>query len=282
MSTRSRSISRRYAAGFTRSLPTILLGALGSAVLLGACSSSEVRITLPEDQPANISLFIEVPDDQVRNAVTPAFSVRIEDGSDTLQINEAVLVVNQIEFGRDTGECVDSTNPDDGDACSEAQQDPTNPVLITAPVDLQSAILTSQPIDVEPGDYDRLELDLHPATSENTEIVTQGIAPGSSVRVRGSFNGQPLADESGGTIQFGPEASLELELGEPGESFTLNEGESGAITLVVDVDSWFRDEEGSLIDPRDAVADPDLKSVVEQNISESLQATPGPPDNNEF
>ena len=279
MTTRPRSNSPHHATAATRRLPGLVGVTLLAALLLGACSSGELRITPPDDQPANFSLFAEVPGDQVTTSTSPAFAVVVDDGANTLRISEARVVVNQVEFGRDSGECVDSNNLNDGDACSEVQQDPSLPSIITLPVEQQAVNLTPQPIGVEPGNYDRLELDLHPVTNQDGSIIAQGFRPGSSVRIRGTINGQALTDESGAAIQFGPEASLELSLG---DSFPLAEGENGAITLVVDVASWFRDGDGSVIDPRDAAADPELKAVVEQNIIESMQATPGLPESNEF
>lgn len=267
MTTRPRS-TPRFTAGDARTLPAILAGTLGVALLLGACSSGEFRITPPDDQPATMTLFVEIPEDQIATSTRlgPDFSVRIEDGGNVLNLTEARMAVDQIEFGRTSGVCVDSTASDDGDACNEAL---TNPDAFSLPVD-QGEIQLTNPVGVEAGNYDRLEIDLHPATQQDVNLLTeQGFQLGASVRIAGSFNGSPL------NVQFGPEASLQLPLG---DVFPLEEGEPGAMTLRVDVESWFRDAEGNLIDPRDAAEDPELTESVEQNIIESLSATPGSPD----
>lgn len=270
MSTTRRSTPRRSPEPAARRRPAVgtFLAVLGAALLVGACSSTDFRVTPPDNQPATMTLFVQVPAEQVSNAVEagPSFSVRIEEDGDVLNITEAQLAVDQIEFGRTTGVCVDSTASDDGDACNEAL---TSPDAFSVPVDQGEIQLTNR-IGVEAGDYDRLEIDLHRATAQDVNLIGS-FTPGNSVRVAGSFNSQ------GVSVQFSPEASLELMLGEEGESFPLEEGDTGAMTLVIDVASWFRDAEGNLVDPRVAAEDPDLKAQVEQNIVESFSATPGTP-----
>lgn len=243
----------------------------GSIVaFLPGCSSFEFDSTGPGDTPTSLQLFGEVPEDQFDS---DQGAVRVEEGGDVLLIRNVQIALVQLEFGRTSGECVDSTSPNDGDACSEVLTDPSDPGFIEVPVAQQASQLTG-PIAVEPGTYDRLEFDFHPVEQTDSGLLTQGFALGQSVIIEGSFNGQELEDgDNKPGVQFAPDVSLQLPLD---ATLQLAVDESGAITLTADVASWFLSG-GELLDPVQAASDPGLRDTVEQNIIASLSARRGEP-----
>lgn len=240
--------------------PTLL--ALCAVGALAACSSFEVSTTGPGQDAPTLTFVVEVPEGQVSPSVDVPVSIRVGDASgDTLNLSRVRLAVDQVEFGRTSGDCVDSGGANDGDACAEAAVQPT---ALNVPVDQQSQQLTN-PLPVEAGTYDRLEMDLHiVAQSETNLIISQGFAAGTSVQVRGTFNGRQLEN-----ADFSPEGELSLDLPQP---LTLAAQEDASIVLTVDVGSWFRTAGGELLDPDVAAADQQLRQQVEQNVIDSFSA----------
>lgn len=239
--------------------PALLL-----AVAVVACSSLETRITRPEDQSTSMQLRIEVPQSGSSSnsrAPSPSANVIVDDGDVTLNISAVDIVLDQVEFRRASGEgCIDSDDPeqDDGDSCAELAEQPT---LVELPVATDP--INSRAIVVEPGNYEALEFDVVVATGDVDPALA---AAGASVRVRGSFDGDPL---DGAT--FAPTGEVQLELEEPIE---LEEGFSSGMTLTVDVASWFQDGD-TLIDPSVAAQDSALSAQVGQRILESFSIQAG-------
>lgn len=236
-----------------------------TSALLAACSSLEFSSTGPGEDRGTLTMFVEIPEEQVRQAQiaggsSPSFSVRIEEEADTLNLVVIRLAVDQVEFGRTSGECTDSSTTDDGDACREAVVDPT---AMELPVDAQRAQLTNALVS-RTGTYDRLEMDFHLVEmTDNALLFQEQFQVGTSVLMRGTFNG------TGVEAFFSPEGSVEIPLNPP---ISLQEGQAASITLVVDVSGWFRDQNGDLINPNEAANDPTIADMVEQNIAESFSA----------
>lgn len=244
-------------------VPALLL----AATLVG-CSSLETRITRPDDQPTSMELVIEVAEATASASAAPdaGFNVVVEQDGNTLNIADAEIVVRELAFRRQEGEgCVDadgSGEPDD-DSCAELVIDPD---LIDLPVDQEN--LTSGAVVVEPGTYDALVFELHETREEDTNVL--GERPGmlgSSVRVTGSYNGESLGDSA----MFVPTGDVVLTLEDP---IRLDEGAASAMTLTVDVASWFR-VDGDLVRPDAAAADTTLARQVSENILASFSLRPG-------
>ena len=86
---------------------------------------------------------------------------------------------------------------------------------------------------------------------------------GLSVRVTGTYNGTEFSY----TGNFSAEMEFTLDP-------ALVAGETGTsdLTLLVDLDPWFRDQAGALLDPTTANPGQPNEGLVEQNIKGSLEA----------
>lgn len=246
-------------------VPALLL-----AVAVAGCSSLETSITRPDDQPTTMELRVEVPQpDEASSSAAPgpSLNVRIDDGTNVLNISGATIVVREMAFRRQEGEgCVDadgSGEPDE-DSCAEIIIDPD---LIDLPVDRNS--LSSGPLVVEPGTYDALVFRLHETREEDINLVNErpGLV-GSSVAVAGSFDGTSLGDSA----VFDPTGEVVLPLDDPIE---LDQGFSSGMTLTVDVASWFRAEDGTVLDPAELAQDSAGRAETAERILASFAIQAG-------
>lgn len=245
-------------------VPSLLL----AAALVG-CSSLETSITRPEDQATTMELVVETEEttSSTSAAPDPGFNIVVSDDANTLSIGRATIVVRELAFRRQEGEgCVDadgSGEPDE-DSCAEIVIEPD---LIDLPVDQNT--ISSGPLVVEPGTYDALVFDLHETREEDLNVVNQrpGLV-GVSVAVAGSYNGSPLGDSA----VFTPTEEFVLLLDDP---IGLEEGFASGMTLSVDVASWFRDAEGTVVNPAEAAQDSALSEEVDQRILDSFSIRAG-------
>ncbi len=196
-----------------------------------------------------------------------ALSVTDADGR-TLTIERVRMVLAEIELERagTTGNC--DEHPE---LCEDFE---AGPVLIDLPVD--GGVITPFSSTIPEGSYDELELEIEaPDGSDDVTLAFLEAHPGwpasASMRVQGTFD----ADDGEGPQPFDVfldvQTDLELEFDplfvvEPDGPGILN------VTIVIDVGSWFRDYDGSLIDPRALSADSGLRSTVHDNIEDSFEA----------
>lgn len=241
--------------------------ALALAVTASACSSFESRITNPNEGEPLFDVFFKVPSGQPANR-SPSFAVRLDDDQgNSLSINAGDVVVREMELGRTTGECVDNEDPasDDGDACTEVT---VRPRMLALPVD-RGEVRIVDGLPVEPGSYDRLEFDIHVATEEDQGVISQNPQLlGQSVLVRGSFNGNSFA------ATFDPEVALSLDFPSTVEA---EPGSTSRITLVAEMEDWFRRDDGSLIDPSQVEDGSPTDQAIESRMVESFSIQLGPP-----
>lgn len=133
------------------------------------------------------------------------------------------------------------------------------PRIVDLPV--QGGVSPFIDVAVPEGIYREIEFRLHkPDDDTAADIAFIAANPGFrriSVRVEGTWNGQPFAYESD------PNAMLELEFASP-----LHVDASGVnITVDVDVASWFRDSAGTALRPS-----PETSRSIDDNIRRSFRA----------
>lgn len=240
------------------------------AVAASACSELETRVTRPNDGEPRFDVFLQVPSGQTGGNVIPAPSPNVQltdDQGNVLNITQGQVAVREMELGRESGECVDSTDgtEDDGDACVEIT---VPPQLLTLPVDRREVQIVNQ-IPVVDGSYDRLEFDLHVVTEDDQGLV--GTNPqflGASILIRGSFNGSSFA------VTLNPEDELTLDFP---QAVQTEAGATSRITLVAEMAGWFRAEDGSLIDPTQLEEGSAQETRVKEQISNAFSVQLGPP-----
>jgi hypothetical protein len=240
--------------------------AVAAAGFLTACSDSG---TGPSDAGAPVKLSIALAGGPAAPGPSLFAQGRVlTDGlGNTLEITSAEIVVREIEFKRvAAAECDTQAGSDD---CEEFETDPT---VLPLPLDgTVEQVLTAV---VPEGVYEEVEFDIHKLDDSDPKdqalLQARPELSQVSIVVAGTFNGQAFEytsdlDEEQ-EIEFAPGDEL-VVTADPGS--TLG---SGNVTLVIDLDTWFRDAaSGALIDPATAVKGQPNEGVVTDNIRNSIE-----------
>jgi hypothetical protein len=245
----------------SRLLPAVA----GLVGLFSACDN--VAGPGPDGAEVGLSFAIASHSPSSTEGMASALSAGDEHGR-VLVIERVRMVLAEIELERAgaTGSC--DEHPE---LCEDFE---AGPVLIDLPVG--GGVITPFSTVIPEGSYDELELEIEaPDGSDEVTLAFLEAHPGwpasASMRIQGTFD----ADDGEGPQPFDifldaqPELELEFDphfVVEPDGPGTLN------ITIVIDVDSWFRDVDGSLIDPRALSVDSGFASTVHDNIEDSFEA----------
>ena len=184
------------------------------------------------------------------------------DGSNTLIVDQVQLVLREIELKRieNTTGCGESSSDD----CEKLE---LGPILLDLPLGGTGGAARTFSVAVDTGTYGEIEFEIHhPSDDDATDVAFLQAHPdfaGVSVKVTGSFNGAPFSYLSD------LNAKEEIELNPP---LVTTESAATDLTLMVDLDRWFRDAANGLVDPASANAGGVNESLVEQNIQSTLHA----------
>jgi hypothetical protein len=235
---------------------------LGAALLVAACSDS----TGPNSQ-AGVSLSFAAPSLGAAPA-SPGMSMSIAaidltDGQgNTLTLDRVEIVLREIELQRQSAPGCD--NLPDNDDCEKFE---AGPVLLDLPLD--GTVETMVSIAPDPDVYDEVEFEIHKISSSDQEDAAFRTAhpdfAGKSIRVQGSFNGQPFTYETDLDVEQEFDLSPPLTVGTETAAGTN-------VTIMVDVDAWFRDLSGTLVNPQDGNKGGQHESLVKENIKQSIEA----------
>jgi hypothetical protein len=180
------------------------------------------------------------------------------DGTNTLVISKVELVMREIELHRAgaAADCADGVSDD----CEELE---LGPVLVDLPLGTPGAA-RSFSVQIAPGTYDKVEFKIHRASSDDAGFIQANPdLAGVSVRVSGTYNDADF------TYKGSFESEMEFELN---PALVANETGATDLTVLVDLDRWFRDQTGALLDPGTANSGQPNMGLVEQNIRSSLDA----------
>jgi len=181
------------------------------------------------------------------------------DGTNTLVLNQVDLVLREIELRRSEVTISCGESPSD-DACEKLE---LGPILLNLPLGVGAARAFS--VTVPPGTYDEVAFEIHrPSSSDDAAFIQANPDfDGVSIHVSGTFNGTPFDFVS--DLNSEEEISLTPPL-------TIIETAATDLTLFVNLDTWFRDAAGSLIDPATAAKGQANEDVVKENIRRTLDA----------
>jgi hypothetical protein len=233
--------------------PRNAVAGLLAAVALSACSDG----TGPGDGSVPVTLAIGAGTGSA--AAVPLAASEITLGENTLQIDEVRLVLRKIALHRQA----------DGEDCDEAGEAACDvlwlgPMLVNLALDGSTSHAFT--VDAAPGTFRRMLFQLHkPAGQADLAFVAlnPGMA-GVSVRVTGTFDGEPFAYTTDLTVvqHTALEPPLDVADGVPTE-----------LTLWVDVATWFTNQAGTgLINPGDLGVGGQLDARIRQNIRQSFRA----------
>lgn len=233
--------------------PVLLSVAALATTLLAACDGS--------GPSSSAQVSFSTATQPAASSSSSSGSETFTDGSsNTLVINRVQLVVREIELNRTetSSSCDDSGH----DACEELE---LGPILLDLP--LGGGVSHSFTVPVSAGSYDEVEFKIDPASHDDSPdqafVQAHPDLAGASVQVDGTFNGASfrfISDLS---------AEEEIELSPP---ITLAESGTADLTLMVNLDQWFRDGAGLLIDPATANVGLVNETLVESNIRATLHA----------
>jgi hypothetical protein len=194
-------------------------------------------------------------------------------GSDVLVINKAEIILRKVELEGQTDGCVsdgpalsgplaDSENDDDdGEGEAECEEFKAGPFRFELPLNALEAVVT---VDIPAGSYEEVEFQIHKVNPNDAGFAAANPDfVGKSIRVEGTFNGQPFVFESDLTAE--QEVDLEPPLVVTGETSTN-------LTIRVDLSTWFKTDAGLLINPATANSGDINEQLVKQNIKRSFHA----------
>jgi hypothetical protein len=188
-----------------------------------------------------------------------------EDGSHTLVISRAAMVLKEVELQLVSApDCLDGEGPAGEEFEDDCEEIEVGPFLIEFPLD--GSVSTAISVDVPPGAYDEVEFEVHTPDDDTPADLDFLLAypefKGVSIRVEGTFDGEDFI------FLQDLDAEQEMALVPPLE--VTDGGGPVNLTLTIDLRSWFLDGDGGLIDPRDANKGGIFEDAVEENIEASI------------
>ncbi len=236
---------------------------LGFAAILAACSDGT---GLSGNGATQVSLSITTTLSGRPAASSAMFMLAgadtLSDGQNELVITRAELVLREIEMERINDDGCDSLALDH-DSCEKFE---TGPILLDLPLDGSvEQILVIVP---DTGTYDEIEFELHKVSNDDPEDVDFRDAypdmVGKTIRIQGSYNGQPFTYEN--DIDDEQEYDLVPPLVVDEMTTQVN------VTIRIDIDAWFRDAAGNLVNPQSGNKGGANESLVNENIKHSFEA----------
>lgn len=191
-------------------------------------------------------------------------------GADVITITGVQIVARKIQLERASGTCPaesPTAGPQAGEDNDHGDKDCAKvhlaPMLLNPPVDAitAAAVIT---VDLPEGTYKELKIQIHKPTGSSADQAFLTANPGFadiSLKVTGTFNGTQFTFTSAIT------AEVELELPKP---VTVAAGAPTAMTIQIDLSTWFAATVGGLLSP--IAPSQQVRSQIEQNIRASFHA----------
>ena len=182
-----------------------------------------------------------------------AFDVTVNDGENELVMEEIQVVIRDLVI-----KPADVTSCGSGNCIEYVGQ------AALLPLPTEGEVLPLDTRSLEVARYDRVDVGLHAPSSGEPVVDQNPEMEGVSVRIEGTFNGEPFTFETDVTadLQLPLSPALALESG----TFSAN------VTILAGVTGWFTETDSGLVDPRTAGAGGENESLVESNIRTSFQA----------
>jgi hypothetical protein len=237
-------------------LALVLTGAIACTDTVAPVGDSE------GDTAPSVSLAVAVGSSGAAASLAPSFDLMFNDGANTLEISRVAMVLREVELKLvEDDDCEDSSDGDDDD-CEEFE---VGPFLLELPLDGEVVHLVT--LDgVTPGVYDELEFDIHKPDDDTPEdlafLAEHPDFRDVSIRVEGTFNAASF------TYLTDLNEEQELDLVPP---LVIGQETSTTVTLLLDLDSWFRLADGTLIDPATANKGGANENLVRDSIRDSIE-----------
>lgn len=193
-----------------------------------------------------------------------AAGAQVVSGNDTLTMDSVSLVLRKAVLARaaDTS-CAEADHEDEHDGDCDALK--AGPILVNIPLD--TGVKQVFAVPVPKGSYTGIGLLIHRLSSDTTDTAAVAFLKahpefeGASVRVVGAFDSKPFTWTGRPTFVLHERFNPPVQVSDTsGLNFTMN----------VDVSSWFKNWDGSLINPSTATTDQDF--IIDSNIRHSVHA----------
>lgn len=189
-------------------------------------------------------------------------------GSDVLVITKAEVILRKVELEGQPGACSLGPSASEGNDSSgdqgpdvECEEFKAGPFRLELPLNAVEAIVS---VPVPAGSYREVEFQIHKVTGSDAAFAAANPDfAGKSIRVEGTFNGQPFVFESD------LEVEQEVDLVPP---LVVTDQSATNLTVQVDIGTWFRTAAGALINPATANAGGVNQELVKHNIKLSFRA----------
>jgi hypothetical protein len=193
------------------------------------------------------------------SAPAPTGSLVVASGTDTLQIDSVNVVFARIVLRQASGVgCGEDGHDDHADRdCAELK---AGPVLVSLPLTAGAQTLFSVPAPT--GTYTGMKLRTHKPNRADSGPNTQAFLAqhpeyeNRSIRVVGKFRGTAFVWTGD------PEAKLEQSFVPP---LSVTDASGLSLTLKIDVASWFKAQDGTLLDPR-TTSYPQIANNIKQSF----------------
>lgn len=216
--------------------------ALIALLPVAACDT----LGLGDDASVSMSFAGARPGTTIQNSVLESDPITV--GGNTLDLQNIDVVFDEIvleraehEEGGDSDGESDAESDSDGSANEKLRRGP-----FTLAIPVNGGVITPINESIPSGSYEKVEMDV------------------SSVRVRGTYNGQAF------DVTLPVNSELELEFA---NDFVVDdETDRLNVTIAINFANWFRSSTGSLIDPRTAATDASVRAAIVNRIRASFKA----------
>ncbi len=209
-------------------------------------------------QGVSLSFSTKAPAAAMVGSQSASFDITQSSGANTLVITKAQVVLRELELKQSvTTTCTAGTAED---SCEELQLGPT---LIDLPV--TDGILSPISAQIPAGTYREIEFDVRrPGTdaADQAFVAANPNFANASIRIEGTFNGTPFVF----TSQIDQEVQIDFN-----PPVVVADGTNN-VTIAVDLRAWFKNPDGSLINPATANPGQPNAGVVSERIKLSLRA----------
>lgn len=243
-----------------------VLGASLLIVLVNACSDLGGPSLRPGEGLVVLSVLGTGPGGPAGSGVASAPET-IQLGDDVLVLEQVEIVLREIDLereddgGPDCDDDVAGAGGVDDDDCEEIE---IGPLLVDLSPSGGPAHTITVPVPA--GTYEEIEFEVHKPDDDTAEdrvfLQAHPDLRRVSIRVRGTFNGEPF------TWITDLNEEQEIELSPP---LVVVEGGSTDLVLTVDVRTWFQDGT-RLVDPVTALKGQPNENLVRDNVRRSFRA----------
>lgn len=190
-----------------------------------------------------------------------------DNAGNTLTITKAEIVLRRIKLRRQ--EVVNCDVDPEPAGCEDFV---VGSQLISLPTD--GSVKKQITIEIDPGTYNEIEFEVHKVSNDDPEDAAFRSAHpnhvGLSILVEGNFNDGSATT----TFTYTTDLNEKQEIVLTGADVLVitDNGASDNVTIVLDLNEWFRDAQGNLIDPESANKGGDNENLVKDNIKASIDA----------